>query len=174
MTVFMYQHHNVLTWCVFVCTSCWRELRLEQREVKLSPRSIWLQPRTWTPSGLLGQASLSFYCSVNSTLLTDSKVHYSDITLLPSWPLIQRTTTPWLSPMHKENEPVSKHSEWASLESLLYFLHNIWSGFTEISRRWCCVWRTAVILPAHWRDTVWNKWWGGREDRHQSPWYKSP
>lgn len=93
-TFFMYPHHNVLTWCVFVCTSCWRELRLEQQEVKLSPRSIWLQPRTWTPSGLLGQASFSFYCSVNSTSLTDIMGHYSDITLLPPWPLIQGTTTP--------------------------------------------------------------------------------
>lgn len=80
-------YYNALNWSVFVCTSCWLELRLEQQEVKLSPKNIWLQPRTWTPSGLLGQASFSFYCSVNSTLLTDTMGHHLKITSLPPWPL---------------------------------------------------------------------------------------
>lgn len=74
----MYYCHNTKSnWSVFLCTSCWLELHLERQEVKLSPKSIWLQPRTWTPSGLLGQASLSFYCSVNSI--------YSET----RWPIIQ-------------------------------------------------------------------------------------
>lgn len=47
---------NALNWPMFVCSSYWLEHRLEQLGVKLFQRSIWLQPRTWTPFGLLGQA----------------------------------------------------------------------------------------------------------------------
>lgn len=82
----MYYYHNALNRSVFVCTSCWLEPRLERRGVKLSPRSIWLQPRTWTPSGLLGQDCLSISSSVISTLLIHTVDHYADIASLTSNP----------------------------------------------------------------------------------------
>lgn len=77
---------------VSACASCWLELLLGQRGVKPSPRSIWLRPRTWTPSGLSGQASLLFFftaLSIAHYTQADTMGHYLIITLLPPWPLLQ-------------------------------------------------------------------------------------